>query len=185
MLDIHKPALWNDAFGSCDTWAFVVLGERLGQTPEVLGWLTHPVHYDPDSAFYMGATKLGSFMAEREAMAWAGLWRLAQNTKIDTVFRTDSMSTAHQADGSMGCADRDFSFGVFGGIFQALETALPGGALRIEHLHGHCGEPYNEMVDWLARTEREKNFLLRSPTHLDVSLAGHFATSLDPLQPTS
>ena len=58
----------------------------------------------------------------------------------------------------MGCSDRTVSFNVFRGLFQALESALPPGALAVEHIHSHTGEPFNEMVDWLARTEREKSF---------------------------
>ena len=81
-------------------WTFAVLGEIFHpdrREVDLIGWQTHPVHYDPDSDYYLGACHLGSYIAEREAMTWAGLWRLAQNTQIDTIFRTDSFTTAAQA----------------------------------------------------------------------------------------
>ena len=133
----HRSVLWNDDEGYPDIWAFVVLGENYhpsGSQVQVLGWLTHPVHYRADSDYYAGAQHIGSYIAEREAMLWAGLWRLSQNVQIDTVFRTDSSSTAAQASGDMGSAIVDESFMVFRGVFQALESALPGEALCIEHI---------------------------------------------------
>jgi hypothetical protein len=129
--------LWNEECGCSDTWA-VVVGERFEPEThdvEVIGWMAHPVRYDRDSDFYMGTETLGSYAAEREALAWAGLWHLGHNTKVDTIFRTDSLTSAHQAVGFTGCAERDLSFHLFRGIFQALETALSTGALEVEHIH--------------------------------------------------
>eukprot|EP00435_Cladocopium_sp_Y103_P050915 s299_g15.t1 len=157
----HVPALRNDEEGNADTWAFVVLGERFmpeGSQIEVIGWLTHPVHYEPSSQYYLGAQDLGSFLAEREALTWAGLWRLSQNSRVDTIFRTDSHSSAQQAIGLIGSGLLDASFLAFRGVFQALESALPLGGLCVEHVPGHCGEAYNDMVDWLAQQERHRSF---------------------------
>ena len=47
---------------------------------------------------------------------------------------------------------------VFEEFSKALETALPGDLLQIEHIPGHTQEPFNDMVDWLAKKEREKSF---------------------------
>ena len=41
--------------------------------------------------------------------------------------------------------------------FQALEVALPN-RLQVEHTPGHCGDPYNDFADWLAREERSRSF---------------------------
>lgn len=141
--DRHRPPLWNEERGSSDTWSFVVVGEKIVKdvsTAGVIGWMTHPVRYNADSAYYIGIETLGSYASEREALVWAGLWRLGHNTKIDTIFRTDSLISSQQADGSIGCSERDLSFDILRGIFQALETALPPGALIIEHIMGHSGE---------------------------------------------
>ena len=161
-LDKHKPALWNAEKGRPDTWAFVVLGECYagseGHSIEVLGWLAHEVHYEIDSPHHLGADSVGSHIAEREALTWACLWRLAHNVATPTLFRTDSQISALQATGQIGSSDHDSSFQCFRGAFQALETALPDEALQIEHIPGHTQEPFNDMVDWLAKTEREKSF---------------------------
>ena len=161
-LDKHKPALWNAEKGRPDTWAFNVLGERYhgpeGHSIEVLGWLAHEVHYEADSPHHLGAESIGSDIAEREALTWACLWRLAHNVATPTLFRTDSQISALQATGRTGCSDKGPSFQCFRGVFQALETALPGDALQVEHIPGHTQEPFNDMVDWLAKKEREKSF---------------------------
>ena len=142
--DIHRPPTWNDEQGHGDSWAFVVLGETLNAMEhkvEVLGWSTQPVIYEPQSEHFIGADGIGSYLAEREALAWAALWRLSQNSKVDTLFRSDSLTSARQALGLMGCTERTLSFNVFRGLFQALEAALPPGALEVEHIHSHTGEP--------------------------------------------
>jgi len=105
--DRHRPPAWNDESGHGDSWAFVVLGETLtaaAHKVEVLGWTTQPVIYDQSSDHFIGADGVGSYLAEREALAWAALWRLAQNSRVDTLFRSDSLTSAQQAMGLMGCS---------------------------------------------------------------------------------
>jgi len=156
----HRPAAWNEENGNGDTWAYVVLGERFvdqQQVVEVIGWLTHPVRYDPHCPSFLGSTYVGSLGAEREAMTWAALWRLAQNVDTPTLFRTDSWTTAMQAQGQIGTADVEASFTSLRSCFQALEVALPN-RLQVEHTPGHCGDPYNDFADWLAREERSRSF---------------------------
>eukprot|EP00435_Cladocopium_sp_Y103_P051465 s2317_g16.t1 len=157
----HRPPLWNDEHGYGDTWSFVVLGETFtphGSQIEVIGWTSQPAQPDHTSSFYIGAQHIGSFVAEREAMTWACLWRLSQNSRVDTIFRTDSSTTAQQSTGAMGSAILDESFKIFRGVFQALEVVLRGEALLVQHIHGHTNEPYNDLVDWLAKSERERSF---------------------------
>ena len=161
-LDRHRPALWNAEKGHADTWAFTVLGERWTDghyITEVLGWTAQEVLYENDCAHYLGAEYLGAYLAEREALTWAAFWRLSQNTRVPTIFRTDSMLSARQARGEIGSQDyQGLSFATFRGAFQALEAALGPDGLLIEHIPGHCDEPFNDMVDWLATKEREKSF---------------------------
>ena len=158
----HKPAQWNAEQGHADTWAFVVIGEKFGRdmhhTVEVIGWTAQEVHYDSASAHFLGAEYLGSHVAEREALTWACLWRLANNIQTPTIFRSDSQISSRQATGEIGSSDSTASFQCFRGAFQALETALPEQCLQVEHIAGHCDEPFNDMVDWLASTERKKSF---------------------------
>lgn len=111
--DRHRPPIWNDEQGYGDSWAFVVVGETLTTEEhkvEVLGWTTQPVIYDHQSEHFIGADGIGSYLAEREALAWAAMWRLAQNSSVDTLFRSDSLTSARQALGLMGCSERTLSF---------------------------------------------------------------------------
>eukprot|EP00435_Cladocopium_sp_Y103_P016152 s505_g4.t1 len=134
----HRPPLWNEEHAVLETHGLFSFWER--PMPS------------------LRARHIGSFIAEREAIAWAGLWRLSQNSSTDTLFRTDSFTTAAQALGTMGCSVLDDSFKIFRGVFHALESVLPGEALQVEHIHSHCNEPYNDFVDWLAKQERERSF---------------------------
>ena len=151
----HRPAQWNDEHGFGDTWSFAVIGETYTNSEpkiEVIGWTAQPVRYDETSAFFLGSKHLGSLLAEREAMTWAALWRLSHNINTPTLFRTDSSTTACQATGDMGTQTLDISFQMLRSCFQALESAL-GERLEVEHVPGHCDEPYNDLVDWLAQEE--------------------------------
>ena len=119
-----------DELGLADTWAFLVLGERFGaeNTDNVihaLGWLAHPVRYNPEGQAYTGSQRIGSDQAERAAITFAGLWRLAQNTTVATVICTDSCTTGGQAFGKLGAAEPDESYRLMRGTFQALQCALP------------------------------------------------------------
>ena len=156
----HRPPQWNEELGLGDTWAFAVLGETyVGSRTkvEIIGWVAQPVRYAEDSSSFLGSHSIGSLPAEREAMTWAALWRLSHDVNTPTLFRTDSSTTASQSTGIIGTQNLDTSFQTLRSCFQALETAL-GDRLVVEHVPGHCDEPYNDMVDWLAQRERQKSF---------------------------
>ena len=142
--------------GTPDAWAFLVLGEYYGSSEHdsdftFLGYATHPVCYEPDLPHYAGATRIGSDVAEREALLWAGLWRMAYNLDTPTVFVTDSVTAGHFAFGECGAAAPDEGHRLTRGTYQALATALPGDRLQWRHVAGHCGEVWNECCDALAK----------------------------------
>ena len=89
-----------DEMGHPDSWAMLVLGEI--QTAdgtsiiEPIGWCAHPVHYDPSGSCFTHATRIGAEVAEREAIIWAGLWRLTQDTNIPTIFCSLAVDARHQ-----------------------------------------------------------------------------------------
>ena len=151
-----------DELGHPDSWAMLVLGES--QMPdgttvvEPIGWCAHPVHYDSTGACYTHAMRIGAEVAEREAMIWAGLWRLSQDSNIPTIFCCDSLTCGNQAFGNMGVGTADESYRLMRGIFQSLEHGLPVGHLRLHHVRSHAGDPYNEFVDWAAKQEAVKSF---------------------------
>eukprot|EP00438_Fugacium_kawagutii_P019686 Skav225750 [mRNA] locus=scaffold28:127228:132394:+ [translate_table: standard] len=154
----HMPCERAEEMFGADTWAFLVLGERYTPAPGqkalvFLGWTSQPIIYQQTSPAFLGTTSLGADHAEREGLAWAALWRLGQDDQRATVFRTDSLVTKGQADGSLGAAHVGEPFYVLRGLFQTLEAALPSGALLLDHIHGHQGEPWNEFVDVAAKHE--------------------------------
>eukprot|EP00438_Fugacium_kawagutii_P022459 Skav232345 [mRNA] locus=scaffold2646:123125:129487:+ [translate_table: standard] len=154
----HLPCERAEETFGADTWAFLVLGERYNPGPGqqslvFLGWTSQPIIYQADSQAFLGTAALGADHAEREGLSWAAIWRLGQDDQRDTVFRTDSLVTKGQADGSTGASHMGEPFYVLRGLFQTLEAALPHGAVLIDHIHGHQGEPWNEFVDVAAKYE--------------------------------
>ena len=161
----HLPPLQAAEEGLGDAWAYVVLGERYSPPGlTLLGWNAQLVQYEADGNFYLGATRVGADIAEKEAISWAGLWRLTQNSSLPTTFRTDSMTTELQASGQIGNPTCTESHETVRGIFQALESLLPGDALQFSHVPGHCGEPWNELCDFLAKLEISRSQYFRRPT---------------------
>ena len=146
-----------------DAWAFLVVGETYAPAPgkpqfTLIGWLAHPVLYEPDCVHHIGGLRLGAEVAEREALFWAGLWRLGQNSLKPTVFRPDSLTAGLQAFGQCGAARHDQSFQLLRGVFQTLQSFLPGDQLLLRHVVSHCQDPFNEFVDYVANQERRKSY---------------------------
>ena len=162
----------DDPNSGVDAWAFIVLGERYGPTPqsshlEFLGWHAQSVLYDAATSHQIGTTRLGSELAEREGLFWAMLWRLGQNSRIPTCFRPDNLTTAGQAQGAFGAQIQDDSFRCLRGVHQALETFLPEDHLQFAHARGHAGDPWNEIVDQIAKQEAKKSFIM-TRQHVDM-----------------
>ena len=161
----HSPA-FNEDFDLPDSWSFVVLGETfINETDSdlsLVGWCAHQVRCDPDHPWYVGATHLGSAVAEREALFWALLWRIGYNSSLPTVFRSDSMLAIGQAAGTLGPAACDLSFKMLRGSAQLLHSAI-GAGFHLDHVFGHAGDPWNELVDMLAKQEAKSSFYLKRP----------------------
>ncbi|CAL1167790.1 unnamed protein product [Cladocopium goreaui] len=88
-----------------DAWAFVALGEQYhddGSTYTLLGWKAHQVRCAEDHPWHIGSRAIGPWVAEREAMIWAFLWRIGLNRRTPTLFRSDSSLTIGQAEGTLG-----------------------------------------------------------------------------------
>ena len=155
-----------------DAWAFLVLGETYTNEesqPKVtlIGWHAQCVTYEEQLTHFLGTTQVGSEHAEREALFWAAIWRLSRNTTVPTIFRSDSVTTAEQAMGRAGCNDDNPTFGALRSVFQALQAALPPDCVDAQHVRGHAGDPWNEMVDFLAKSEAAKSHnLKRQPVNL-------------------
>ena len=168
----RKPPLWIQEFDVPDAWAYLVLGERYradATLPEItlIGWHAQCVTYEEQLSHYLGTTQVGSEHAEREALFWAAIWRLSRNITVPTVFRSDSVTTAEQAMGRAGCNDDNPTFEALRSVFQALQAALPPDCLDAQHVRGHAGDPWNEMADFLAKSEAVHGHKLkRQPVNL-------------------
>ena len=149
--------------GTPDAWAFIALGETFGANGEtsnltLIGLTTQPVSYEQESPYYLGGERIGSDIAEREALFWAGLWRIALNVSTPTVFITDSTTAGQFAFGYCGTTEKGPAshHAMVRGVFQALEAAIPAGGLTLQHVPGHAGEIWNEICDiaakWSAKT---------------------------------
>eukprot|EP00435_Cladocopium_sp_Y103_P045347 s1596_g13.t1 len=174
----RKPPLWVTEFDVADTWAFVVLGERYSsfQQPSelvFLGWQSQHVTYEKDLSHFIGTEEIGSEFAEREALFWAAIWRLAVNLDLPTVFRSDSVTTADQSMGRSGCSDMHPTFMCLRSTMQALESVLDPGCLAVEHVRGHAGDPWNELADFLAKFEATQGHHLHRH-QFDFRLVGPF-----------
>eukprot|EP00435_Cladocopium_sp_Y103_P031951 s274_g8.t1 len=156
----RKAPLWVEEFGSPDAWAFLVLGEcyEAAGRPHSLhlvGWHAQTVVYLPDTTHHVGTSYIGSEFSEKEALLWAALWRLAQNSTVATVFRPDSLTTGEQAMGFVGSSDFAGPFAPLRATFQALHAGL-GSSLQLSHVRSHQAEPWNDFVDYLAKLQAEK-----------------------------
>ena len=165
----HSPA-FNEDFDIPDSWSFVVLGETFINETEsdlsLVGWCAHQVRCDPDHPWFVGATHLSSAIAEREALFWALLWRIGYNSTTPTIFRSDSMLAIGQASGTLGPSVCDLSFKMLRGSSQLLQSAI-GEGFHLDHVYGHAGDPWNELVDMLAKQEARSSFYLKRPA-LDI-----------------
>eukprot|EP00435_Cladocopium_sp_Y103_P027748 s1875_g6.t2 len=169
----HQPPLLTDAQGYPDTWAFVALGEVYhpsGSQLYLIGWQAQPVHYQEDSRFFIGTDRVGSGSAEKEAMIWAALWRLSVNLPTPTLFCTDSSTTSGQAQGLLGTADYTLPFVLLRSAFQALEAMLGEPFLKVKHVRGHSTDPWNDLVDYIAKAERDRSFYLPRPPSMDMKV---------------
>eukprot|EP00435_Cladocopium_sp_Y103_P028957 s1060_g7.t1 len=162
----HIAPARNEEIDVPDAWCFVVLGEKYkpeGSDLTLIGWHAHQVRHEVDHPWHIGATRIGSLIAEREALTWAMIWRIGINSRIPTVFRSDSLLSLGQAAGQVGTAVCDLSFQVLRGCGQLLQTSL-GPDFVLDHVLGHLGDPWNEMTDVLAKAEARNSFYLPRPS---------------------
>ena len=117
--------------------------------------------YEETCNAFTGTDQIGAEYSEREALLFAGLWRLALNSNIPTTFRTDSTTTADQAFGISGFTHFHPTHALLRGTFQALQSCLEPDTLEYAHVRGHAGDIWNELVDFLAKSEAIKSHPLR------------------------
>lgn len=90
---------------------------------------------------------MGSDVAERDALLWAGLWRMSIDSNAPTTFCYDSIVAGHFADGQFGTLNPTPQHRLLRGTFQALHSLLGPEHLQMFHVYGHRGLLWNELVD--------------------------------------
>eukprot|EP00438_Fugacium_kawagutii_P014323 Skav210904 [mRNA] locus=scaffold2900:288060:297488:- [translate_table: standard] len=136
--------------GDRAAWAFVVLGERYGQTPFLVGWRAGLVCVDPASPKYAFSQRLNSANAEREALTWALWWRLSMNGDWPTMFCSDSVTTKDHARGAISSSPHDIGNSQLRALYQALSLNCGDQAVDISHCRAHAGMLWNEVADTIA-----------------------------------
>ena len=145
--DRFAPTEWIAQNGVSDAWAFAVFAEEYlpDGTSDIafLGWTAQQVLYEPHLPHFLGTDRIGSSPAETEALFWAGIWRLAQNHDIPTIFLSDSETTVQQAVGAFGSTDYSEPFRLLRATFQALEFSAPSGcdeSSACQRTHRFCAK---------------------------------------------
>eukprot|EP00438_Fugacium_kawagutii_P013583 Skav223044 [mRNA] locus=scaffold1069:209520:218032:+ [translate_table: standard] len=136
----HKSPEWNEEFHRLDAWAFLVIGEKRMSddvvTKHLVGWTTQQVCYDPTRSSFVGSWRLGPDLAEKEG-----------------VFCIDSSTTEGQAAGTLGLSSMDTVFLTMRGLYQLLQVALGSERVGLRHVNAHSGDPFNDFVDFVAKSE--------------------------------
>eukprot|EP00435_Cladocopium_sp_Y103_P026551 s1844_g6.t1 len=81
----HIAPELNEEIDVPDAWSFVILGETYtddGHELTFIGWCSHQVRCEISHPWHIGALRISSLIAEREALTWAMIWRLGLNSRI-------------------------------------------------------------------------------------------------------
>lgn len=146
----------------------------------LLFWVKSLVHHsNRDTCVWLDGRRIRSLQtssvvtwAEREALLWAAIWRIRCDRNLPTIFRSDSALNVGQATGALGAQDDSSACRLLRAAFHLLRSLLPASDLRLEHIHSHCGEPWNELADTLATAETATSFHL---SRLQVDFARYRA----------
>ena len=158
---------------SSAAWSFVALGELSDGSFTFIGYLTGDVILETDPRWEtagIGATRADPLTAERCALYWAVAWGHHLATTASSAnppslcFHFDCLAAGWDASGAHGPTLDSMS---------ALAIALRALAIRLatkvlvdyRHIHGHCGHPWNEFADTIARSRAKKQIPDCTPLH--------------------
>lgn len=145
-LFIYTDGSFSDACAEATTgWAFVVLG-RVGMQIEVVGVLFHP---GPGSGLvFSEIPELDNNDMEAAAVLWAALWLLVVRPAVPVTVVSDSALAEHVAQSLWYWRARPGVAQVLSSVCQVAEQVVQ---LHWEHIQSHCGHPWNELADSLAK----------------------------------
>ena len=142
-------------------WAVVVLSEWVSASGEVEfvpeGFMSDPVKMEGSDA-WLGATAEDSLQAEACAIAWATLWVLQNNPGqavneegcdlLQYHIHFDNMTAGKGAAGLQKWNSTPEVKSVCRGLMQVAEVFKN---VALVHCKAHVGQPFNELVDGLAK----------------------------------
>ena len=144
-IEVYTDGSFN---GHISAWAFAVV--ELGCASRRLrGWWRGSVALKGDDE-YIGAESHSAIEAERTALFWAIVWTLS-HTEGGIKIWTDSISVIGQTSGKWGGTASSTLARACRAIAQAAETTRDVCFSAFCHVRAHQGDPYNELVDVLAK----------------------------------
>ena len=156
------------------TWSFVVLGEHPDGTFAYIGYLAGDVITESDSRWEtsgIGASRHDPLTAERCALYWAIAWghHLASTHPTSHPapafhLHFDCLAAGWEASGTHGPTIDSMSILAIAtrSLAIRLETKLD---VHYHHVHGHCGQPWNEFADAAARSRAKQKIDDLTPAH--------------------
>eukprot|EP00438_Fugacium_kawagutii_P034775 Skav236239 [mRNA] locus=scaffold829:211005:216797:+ [translate_table: standard] len=154
LAQMDRLVIFTDGSAAVDggqaKWAFVVLAEKYGQAPLIVGWSAGEVVQDQVDPHHIGASELTSTQAERSALIWALWWRTFVDIDIPTSFCVDATSAIDTATGASLDADTSESALLLRSSYLALELNMPENDIALHHCRGHQGVFWNEVADTIA-----------------------------------
>ena len=144
-IDVYTDGSFN---GSISSWAFAALAsQRSGVF--LLAWARGTVALQGE-ALSIGATEHSAVNGERSALFWAVAWLLSIDPQIQRVIHSDCLVAVGQTNGRYGSAAQAPITVACRSLAQVLETLGGFTTSSVQHIKGHAGHPYNELVDTLA-----------------------------------
>ena len=144
-LDIFTDGSFN---GCSSSWAFAVIAHStIGSF--LFAWAKGAVAL-PGQDWHIGASEHSAVNGERSAVFWALSWLLGVHQSCPCTVHCDCLVAMYQASGVFGGTHDPGLAASCRSLAQTVEYTRHFGAASFQHVRGHCGHPYNELVDTLA-----------------------------------
>ena len=111
---------------------------------------------------YVGASSHSALAGERSALFWAQAWLLQKDVRIPARIWGDCLVALGQTHGSHQLGD-DALAKACRSLAAAVESAGQASSAHYDHVRAHCGHPYNEFVDVLAKYGLRNDTYIPSP----------------------
>ncbi|CAE7876417.1 unnamed protein product [Symbiodinium microadriaticum] len=146
VFDLYTDGSFN---GSVSGWSFVVIA-TWPQGSSVYGFARGLVHL-PGDPLYLGAREHSAINGEKTALFWAHAWLLQKPSISAARIWADCLPALGQTQGEYQLGEGDLLARACRSIAQAAASAGQICQTAYAHVNSHCGEPFNELADVLAK----------------------------------